>query len=310
MGTSYYLADSKYMSPQEIQRAHAFDCNAQICHKAVSRDSKGDPQLVYTLEVPNILFFNLPADVLLVNNNNDLEVKTIGDLIAQIERRKGKLITVDEAVELDKEAHEQWICSRPNTETWRSFMFQYDVDKTPTAIQYLQKNRKKIMPDTMIERARKDNIIHLSRVYPEYLVQLGSTYPVITQNRTLYVLVHPFWGDDKHPYIDNIERLVRETESPILTLDTWLNDTIPKYTKLNPKGDRFFLPNGFPNAKPDCGWEILAEIINRFESEEVRLGGSQLGGNETDYWHCVGLNYKNLRSLVPTLRIEESLCDR
>jgi len=143
------------------------------------------------------------------------------------------------------------------------------------------------------------------------LIQLRKTPPLIVPNRTLYVFTHPFWGDDKHPYIDNIERLIRETESPILTLDYWIRDTTSRYIKLNPRGDRFFLPNGSSYAKPDCGWEITAEIINRFEPEEVLLGGSQLGGNKTDdYWHCVGLTYKNLRHLVPHLRIEEPIVDR
>ena len=145
----------------------------------------------------------------------------------------------------------------------------------------------------------------------EELVQLGRTVPLIVPDKTLYVVVHPFWGDHKHPYIDNIEKLVRDAEVPILTLDYRLQDTIQRYARLNPRGDRFFLPNGAFYAKPDCGWETTAEIINQFKPEEVIIGGSQLGGNEDDgYWHCIGLNYKNLKHLVPNLRIDESLSDR
>jgi hypothetical protein len=143
------------------------------------------------------------------------------------------------------------------------------------------------------------------------LVQLGRTPPLIVPDKTLYVLIHPFWGDNNHPYIDNIGGLVRETEHPILTLDHWLEETIARYSKLNPRGERYFLLNGFPLAKPDCGWELAAEIINQFEPGEVIFGGSQLHGNEDDgYWHCVGLNYKNLRDLVPNASIDESLSKR
>ncbi|MBI2651970.1 hypothetical protein HYX00_00770 [Candidatus Woesearchaeota archaeon] len=143
------------------------------------------------------------------------------------------------------------------------------------------------------------------------LVQLGRKPPIIVPDKTLYVVVHPFWGDGNHPYIDNIEGLVRGTEHPILTLDHWLAETIQRYAKLDPRGARYFLPNGFSLAKPDCGWEQLAKIINQFKPEEVIFGGSQLGGNEGDgYWHCVGLNYKNLKKLIPNLSIDESLSDR
>lgn len=142
MGTNYFLADSRYMTPQEIELAHRYDQNALLCHRAGGRDLEGKVQLIYTLEIPTTLFFNLPSEVQLVNNNNDLEVKTIGDLIAQMERG-GKIIPVDEAVKLDKEAHERWIRSRPNTEAWRSFMLGYGLDETLTAGQYLSRVHKK-----------------------------------------------------------------------------------------------------------------------------------------------------------------------
>lgn len=144
MGTNYYLADSRYLSPTEIEQAHKYDQNALLCHKAVGgRDIEGKVQLIYTLEIPTIRFFNLPSDLQLVNNNNDLEVKTLGDLIAQIERRGGQIITVDEAVKLRKEAHKQWLHSRPNTEAWRSFISEYDFEEVPTAGQYLSRANKR-----------------------------------------------------------------------------------------------------------------------------------------------------------------------
>ena len=140
MGTDYYLADPMYMTPQEIERAHHFDYGAVICNKRLDGgDSDGRIKLVYTLEVPNIIFFNLPPDVLLVNSNNDLQVRTISDLIAQIRRNQGRVITVDMAAEMTKESHEQWLRSRPNTDAWNSFLSQYDFVETPTAMQYLKR---------------------------------------------------------------------------------------------------------------------------------------------------------------------------
>src|SRR3990167_3476303 len=93
------------------------------------------------------------------------------------------------------------------------------------------------------------------------LIQLGNDKPLIQKSGTVYVVTHPFWGDHRHPYIDKLKELIRDSESPILTLD-WdvlLNsrngdNTINRYSNLNPKGDRFFLTNQFNYAKPDCGW--------------------------------------------------------
>ena len=143
------------------------------------------------------------------------------------------------------------------------------------------------------------------------LVQLGRNFPIISSSETLYLLVHPFWGEGSHPYIDNIERLIRDTEDPILTLDYQITKTMERYAQLGSKGERYFLPNGIPLAVPDCGWEHLAKVISQFNSEKVIVGGSQLSGSkEEGYWHCVGTNYKNLKPLVPNLIINESLSDR
>ena len=140
MGTGYYLADSRYMTPTEIEQAHRFDQNALICHKGLDgRDSEGNQQFVYTLGAPNVLFFNLPADVLIANNNNDLEVKNIGDLIAQIRRTKGRIITIDEAAKIDDESHRQWLQSHLKMEGWKSFLSQSDFVSIPTAMQYLSR---------------------------------------------------------------------------------------------------------------------------------------------------------------------------
>lgn len=150
------------------------------------------------------------------------------------------------------------------------------------------------------------------------LIQLGMAKPRIQKSGTVYVVTHPFWGDHRHPYIDKLEELLRESDSPILTLD-WdvlLNsrngdNTIHRYQGLNPNGDRFFLPNQVIYARPHCGWEKTAEVINGFEPEEVVFGGSQLIGNEQEgYAQCAGLSYEHLKRLVPNARIEESISDR
>ncbi len=141
-------------------------------------------------------------------------------------------------------------------------------------------------------------------------VQLGRSPPLIVASKTLYVITHPFWkANSRHPYIDNIEKLVRDTEAPILTLDAWLKDTSQRYAKLNPKGDRFFLPNRPDSAEPYCKWGITAEIIKQFRPEEVIFGGSALGKGEDGYHFCVGTSYNELRHLVPNSYIEESLCN-
>lgn len=150
------------------------------------------------------------------------------------------------------------------------------------------------------------------------LIQLGNAFPQIKRSGKIYVVTHPFFEDNLHPYINQLEALIRDASEPILTLEAnvYLNSgngtsTLEKYSKLNPKGDRFFLPNGFFRAKPECGWEKTAEIINTFKPNEVIFGGSQLGGNETDcFYHCAGFIYEHLKKVAPNTRIDESISGR
>ena len=150
------------------------------------------------------------------------------------------------------------------------------------------------------------------------LIQLGSEIPVTQKSGRIYVVTHPYFEDKLHPYIDQLETLIRDAKEPILTLDSavYLHSrngdcTFERYLKLSPQGDRFFLQNGFCYAEPDCGWKNTAEIINAFKPEEVIFGGSQLGGNETEgYYHCAGLSYESLKSLVPNARIDELISGR
>ncbi|MBI2651969.1 hypothetical protein HYX00_00765 [Candidatus Woesearchaeota archaeon] len=140
MATSYYLVDPRYMTPAEIEQAYRFDQNALICDKRLDgRDPKGNQQFVYRLEAPNIIFFNLPPDVRIVNNNNDTEVQTIGDLIAQIRKTKGRITTIDEAAKIDEESHRQWLQSHLKMEGWKSFLSPCDFVPISTAMQYLSR---------------------------------------------------------------------------------------------------------------------------------------------------------------------------
>lgn len=147
------------------------------------------------------------------------------------------------------------------------------------------------------------------------LVQLGSDTPRITNpNKRLYVLIHPYWAEiaqdtDISQYVPNIEKLINESSSPILTLDDDCS-TVSRYSRLNPRGGRFFLPSSSHRVEPPCGWDATARIIMQFEPEEVVFGGSRLvvGGNN-HYTFCVGVAYRNLQSRVPRTRIDETICD-
>ena len=140
MGTSYFLADPRYMTPTEIGQAHSFDQRALICHKRLNgRYSEGNQQFVYRLEMPNIKFFNLPPDVIIVNDNNDTKVQNISDLIAQIRETKGKILTIGETAKIDEESHQQWLQSHLKMEGWKKFLSQYDFVPVPTAMQYVSR---------------------------------------------------------------------------------------------------------------------------------------------------------------------------
>ena len=124
------------------------------------------------------------------------------------------------------------------------------------------------------------------------LIQLNKDVPIINSSKKIYVIIHPFWNEFKIPYIDNLEKVLKNSESPILTVEyNFLlickqeYNTISKYKNLNPEEDRFFLPTEYNYAKPNCGWEKTAEIINMFEPEEVIFGGATLMGNEKDGYH-------------------------
>ena len=110
------------MTQKEIEGARNFDDAALICHKYIVNNQDGTPCPVYTLRVPITVFRHIPAGIELVNNNNDLTVKTIEDLLGQIIKLGGKILTVQEAAVLDQAAHERWLDSRPNTVEWNTIV--------------------------------------------------------------------------------------------------------------------------------------------------------------------------------------------
>lgn len=142
------------------------------------------------------------------------------------------------------------------------------------------------------------------------LTQLGRDVPAIVPAGTLYVAIHPFFNENKPLYSDRIAELISGAKAPILTLDGG-RQTAAKYVALDPQGPRYFLPNGFCDSRPHCGWETTAEVIRAFEPREVIFVGSQLMGNEEEgYAQCVGYAFQNLRERVPGARLNESICDR
>lgn len=92
MSTRFFLVDERYMSETEIADAKRFDESASICQR------QGCPTgAVFTLEIPNISFYNLPRDARVTNDNNDLVLETVGDLIDATKETTNRVITRYEA---------------------------------------------------------------------------------------------------------------------------------------------------------------------------------------------------------------------
>lgn len=115
MGTEYYFVNTKYM-PHEAEEAF-------VCHRMFDGvDSRGRSKTVYRLGIPTLLLFNLPKNLALRNHNNDIEIKTLGDLILKIQATDSRVITVDDGREMDAYSHTKWIESHRNIIGWRSFL--------------------------------------------------------------------------------------------------------------------------------------------------------------------------------------------
>src|SRR3989338_8247915 len=129
MTTSYFLADSRFMTIEEILEARHFEDSALFCHRASGLRGDGGNRLYYRIEVPGRMFFNLPGDLVLINNNSDIGVNDVGDLRRQIIRNKGKIITPAEGLILDKKSHEEWLRTRPDTLEWKEFVFALEFEE-------------------------------------------------------------------------------------------------------------------------------------------------------------------------------------
>ena len=88
MSTKFFLADAQYMSEAEIADAERFDESALICQK-----SRGSTGAVYTLDIPNISFYNLPRVARVINNNNNLVIETVGALIDATREATSRVVT-------------------------------------------------------------------------------------------------------------------------------------------------------------------------------------------------------------------------
>ena len=73
MSTRFYLADERYMTEAEITDAEVFDESALICQKSTGPDGA-----IFTLEIPNIPFYNLRRESRVVNDNNNMEIEIVG----------------------------------------------------------------------------------------------------------------------------------------------------------------------------------------------------------------------------------------
>lgn len=94
MATRFFLADKHFMDQAEIAEAERFDETALVCHKSYEPAEAGKPRTaVFRLELPNITFYNLPREAQLINDNNNLEINTVGDLIDATRQATSKVIT-------------------------------------------------------------------------------------------------------------------------------------------------------------------------------------------------------------------------
>lgn len=135
------------------------------------------------------------------------------------------------------------------------------------------------------------------------LRQLGKETPEAFDSKILYILVHPFHSSNDKRYLASIEDLIKNSQSPILTLESWelLNvmngngETEDRYKRLNPKGERYFLSNGRHYVEPKIGWENTYSIIDEFNPSNILLGGTRLQINNGIYEQCLGTAHNELK---------------
>lgn len=148
MTTNFYLADSRFMSSQEIELAESYNDSAFLCSRCFTSRDGSKPKLLYSLGIPTIMLYNLPHDTRIVNNNN-VDIQSIEELLDSI-GREGILEHMEERQRGYQESMRLWLLSRPDFGEWSKLrwakkMVEKDSEVVPFpeavgAMQYI--NRK------------------------------------------------------------------------------------------------------------------------------------------------------------------------
>ena len=138
MTTQFYLADPRFMKPQEMELAESYDDSAFLCSRHLAGTSEGKVQILYSLGIPTIILYNLPRDTRIVNNNN-AGIQTIGDLLDSI-KENGIVEHMEERQRKNEEGIRDWLLSRPDLGGWHQFRWAKKmVEKDPKAVPFPEK---------------------------------------------------------------------------------------------------------------------------------------------------------------------------
>lgn len=138
MTTQFYLADPRFMKPQEIELAESYDDSAFLCSRHCAGTREGKAKLLYSLGIPTIMLYNLPRDTRIVNNNG-AGIQTIGDLLDSIEEN-GIVEHMEERQRKNEEGIRDWLLSRPDLGEWHQFRWAKKmVEKDPKAVPFPEK---------------------------------------------------------------------------------------------------------------------------------------------------------------------------
>src|SRR3989344_7128954 len=95
MSTTYYLADERYMTTEEIERAKHFDGDASLCHRHTGGlNDNGEQIHIFTSYIPLTLLRNLPRDVKITGPN--APERTLGELVDRMNADGNIIITPEE----------------------------------------------------------------------------------------------------------------------------------------------------------------------------------------------------------------------
>ena len=92
MATNFFIADKRFMKENELQDAERFKSEALLCTQSSMWQGKGNR---FSLKVKSILFFNIPWDVRLVNDNNS-SISTVWELIKRANMEENKIVPIHE----------------------------------------------------------------------------------------------------------------------------------------------------------------------------------------------------------------------